>query len=108
MAKRYFTLSTLLTLFITWAFIAQASASSIKDEVDTAQTFVVENMTCAACPIMVKKAMSRVNGVRQVKVDFHAKTATAIYNPALTDIATIIKASESAGFPAIEKGKQSH
>ena len=30
----------------------------------------VENMTCAVCPITVKKALSRVPGVSQVTVDY--------------------------------------
>ncbi len=64
------------------------------------QTFAIENMTCAACPITVKKAMSRIEGVSGIKVDFKAKTATVEFNPSLTTSKVIAKASTDVGFPA--------
>src|SRR3546814_19912433 len=45
----------------------------------TQTTFAIENMTCATCPITVKKAMEGVAGVSAVSVDFGAKTARATY-----------------------------
>ena len=36
----------------------------------------VQNMTCAVCPITVKKALERVSGVTDAKVDFDKKTAS--------------------------------
>src|SRR3546814_17257932 len=44
-------------------------------------TFAIENMTCATCPITVKKAMEGVAGVTAVTVDFAANTARATYRP---------------------------
>jgi len=64
------------------------------------QTFAIEKMTCATCPITVKKAMRKVEGVKSVSVDFTAKTATANFDPAITDIAAIASASTNAGYPA--------
>lgn len=64
------------------------------------QTFAIEKMTCAACPITVKKAMKSVKGVHSVEVNFKTKTATANFDPAITDIATIAAASTNAGYPA--------
>lgn len=63
-------------------------------------TFGIENMTCAMCPITVKKAIAGVKGVRSVEVDFRAKTATVIFDPSKTTIAAIAKASTDAGYPA--------
>jgi len=62
-------------------------------------------MTCAACPITVRKAMSRVDGVQSVEVNFEAKTVTATYDPALADTATIAEASTAVGFPAHANGE---
>ena len=67
-------------------------------------TFAVANMTCATCPITVKKAMSAVPGVRSVKVDFDSKTATAAFDPNATNAAAIAAASTNAGYPAKPKG----
>ncbi len=62
--------------------------------------FDVPDMTCETCPITVKFAMSRVEGVRSVEVDFDSRSATVIFDPALTDAAKIAEASAQAGYPA--------
>lgn len=65
-----------------------------------ARTFTIENMTCAACPITVRKAMQGVEGVKSVDVDFGAKTATVVFDPDVTTPDAIAKASTNAGYPA--------
>ena len=67
---------------------------------EVTQTFAVKNMTCPACPFTVKKAMARVEGVKSVIVNFDAKTATAIFDPAVTTTKDIAAASASVGYPA--------
>ena len=62
--------------------------------------FAIENMTCALCPVTVKKSMSKVDGVQSVKVDFEAKTATVRFDPARTSLAAIAAASTNVGYPA--------
>jgi len=64
------------------------------------QIFAIENMTCATCPITVKKAMGKVDGVRSVDVDFDAKTATVVYDPSIATVEQIAAASTNAGYPA--------
>lgn len=66
----------------------------------TQTTFAIENMTCATCPITVRKAMEGVVGVSAVSVDFAAKTARATYDPRRTTAAAIAAASTNAGYPA--------
>lgn len=63
-------------------------------------TFTVEKMTCAACPITVRQAMQKVEGVKSVTVDFEAKTATVVFDPAVTTPDQIGAASANAGYPA--------
>lgn len=63
-------------------------------------TFAIEHMTCATCPITVKKAMEGVAGVTAVRVDFAAKTARATYDTRRTNAAAIAAASTNAGYPA--------
>ncbi len=83
------------------AFVAMHSpASAAAPSEERTQTFAIENMTCAACPITVKKAMSGVDGVRAVNVDFDAKTATVVYDPSLTSADEIAAAATNAGYPA--------
>ena len=59
--------------------VAQSAATQIA--ADQTTTFVIENMTCALCPVTVKTAMERVEGVRSVQIDFDAKAATVVFDP---------------------------
>lgn len=60
----------------------------------------VEKMTCATCPITVRAAMRRVNGVKTVNVDLESKTATVTYDASVTNASDIADASSDIGFPA--------
>jgi len=60
----------------------------------------VENMTCAVCPITVRKALSRVPGVSQVTVDYEHRAAVVSYDSAKTTTAELIKATTNAGYPS--------
>lgn len=64
------------------------------------QTFAIENMYCASCPIIVRRTIEGVAGVRSVKVDFASKRATVVYDPSLTTVEAIAGASAYAGYPA--------
>lgn len=65
-----------------------------------AQAFAIDKMTCAMCPITVKKAMQAVPGVHDVSIDFDRKTALVRYDPVRTDARAIATASTNAGYPA--------
>ena len=66
-------------------------------------TLDVKNMTCAVCPITVRKALEKAPGVESVKVDFDSKTATVTFDPDKADAAALIKATTEAGYPASVK-----
>lgn len=63
-------------------------------------TLAVENMTCAACPITVRKALEKVPGVTTAKVDLDTKTATVTFDPAKTNVETLTRATTDAGYPS--------
>lgn len=77
-----------------------AEAQTVATATEQTVTFAVEKMTCAACPITVRKAMQKVEGVKSVDVDFGAKTATVVFDPAVTTPEQIGAASTNAGYPA--------
>jgi len=62
--------------------------------------FEVENMTCVTCPIAVKAAMRRVDGVEQVEIDNETKEASVTFDPRQTSSDAIAQASTNAGYPA--------
>ena len=79
-----------------------ASAQVIATQTTAEQTtiFAIENMTCPLCPVTVKTAMERVEGVQSVKIDFAAKTATVVFDPSVTTVEAIAAASTNVGYPA--------
>lgn len=83
---------------------AASQSASTQAVQDQTETFAIQNMTCALCPITVRKAMDGVAGVKSVKIDFDAKTATVVFDPAVTNAAAIAAASTNAGYPASVKG----
>lgn len=68
----------------------------------TPQTAVldVQNMTCALCPVTVKKSLEKVPGVSQVRIDFAQKTATVTFDGDKTTATALVKATTDAGFPS--------
>jgi mercuric ion binding protein len=80
----------------------QISGVQVSSAQQATASFAIDKMTCATCPISVRKAMKRVDGVKSVKVDFKTKIATVVYDPAKTTPAQIAAASTKVGYPASE------
>ena len=86
------------------ALPAAAQSAIVQVAASESSTFAIKNMTCALCPVTVKKAMEGVAGVKSVKVDFGAKTATVVFDPSITTADIIAAASTDAGYPASVEG----
>jgi mercuric ion binding protein len=63
-------------------------------------TLDVRNMTCAVCPITIKKALERVPGVSDAKVDFEKKTARVSFDPDRASPDALTRATADAGYPS--------
>jgi len=63
-------------------------------------TLAVSKMTCAACPITVKKALSRVPGVTEVSVSYEKKQAIVVFDDTQTNVAALTRATADVGFPS--------
>ena len=94
----------MLGLPATTPVVFAQSATTAAAATLTEVSFDVPDMTCALCPVTVKAAMSGVEGVQSVEVDFDSRSATVIFDPALTNAAAIAEASAQAGYPANVKG----
>lgn len=66
-------------------------------------TLSVPGMTCAACPITVKKAISKVEGVSKVDVTFETRKAVVTFDDAKTSVQKLTKATGDAGYPSSVK-----
>jgi len=63
-------------------------------------TLNVSGMTCAACPITVKKALEKVPGVSKVDVQFEKKQVLVTFDDAKTNTDALVKATTNAGYPS--------
>lgn len=63
----------------------------------------IPGMNCPVCPITIKKSLQKVNGVKSVTVSYESKTAAVSFDDKLTDIESLLKATENVGYPAILK-----
>jgi mercuric ion binding protein len=94
----------LLTFNLLAGFVtAQTVHATSKEQTQKSSKTVVldvQNMTCAMCPITVKAALKKVDGVQNATVDFGNKTANVIFNPKKTNIDALIKSTTNAGYPS--------
>jgi len=88
-------LAALLILTATLATPAWAAMKTV--------TLSVPGMTCAACPITVKKALTRVDGVQKVAVSYEKLEAVVTFDDLRTNVEALTKATENAGYPATAK-----
>src|SRR5260370_38823217 len=63
-------------------------------------TLDVPGMTCPVCPITIKKALNRVQGVSKVNVNYEKKQAVVTFDDTKADTKTLVKATTDAGFPS--------
>ena len=63
-------------------------------------TLAVENMTCASCPYIVRKALESVPGVTHVEVRFRQGTAIVTFDDAKADVARMTAATAGLGYPS--------
>jgi Cu2+-exporting ATPase len=57
-------------------------------------------MTCGACVWLIERWLSRRPGIVAVSVNFAARRARVVWNPAATDLATVLAAIETIGYGA--------
>src|SRR5260370_9105589 len=63
-------------------------------------TLNVSGMTCAACPITVKKALEKVQGVSKVDVRFEKKQVFVTFDDAKTTTDALVKPTTNSGYPS--------
>jgi periplasmic mercuric ion binding protein len=92
MTKLLFGAASAFFLFNTASFAAEKTV-----------TLAVENMTCSACPHIVRGSLAAVPGVSHVMISFEDKTATVTYDDAKTAVLTLVRATTDAGYPSAPK-----
>lgn len=88
----------ILSIVVTFSSLGLAHA-----EAQQTVTLQVENMTCSMCPYTVKKALKRVDGVKDVEAKYKGDGegwAKVTFDPGRTDIESLVKATTDAGYPS--------
>ena len=63
----------------------------------------VPGMTCELCPLTVRKALQKVQGVEKVAVSYEKKEAVVTFDDAKTSVEALVNATRNAGYPATVK-----
>lgn len=91
-------LAALFTLTATLGTPAWAATKTV--------TLSVPGMTCEACPITVKKALFKVDGIQKAEVSFEKREAAVTFDDAKTNTEAITKATANAGYPSTLKAEK--
>ena len=89
------TYSLLLAIVILGSSVAWAKPTTV--------SLSVPGMTCAACPITVKKALTNVPGVSKAAVSFEKREAVVTFEDTRTNPDALRKATAAAGYPSTVK-----
>lgn len=63
-------------------------------------TLSIPTLSCAACPITVKQALSKVPGVLEVKSDLRRRETSVTFDDSRATTTALTRATGDAGFPA--------
>lgn len=66
-------------------------------------TLRIPGMNCEACPITIKKALQKVEGVQKVAVTFEPKEAVVTFDDKKTAVDKLQEATKNAGYPSVPK-----
>ena len=67
-------------------------------------SFALQGMFCANCAITIERALTRLDGVVTVRVNYATERATVLFDPACASMAMIARAVRGVGFDvAIER-----
>jgi mercuric ion binding protein len=67
-------------------------------------TLSVPDMNCAACPITVKKALTKVSGVSKIDVNLDRREARVTFDDAKANVEALTRATKDAGYPSTVLG----
>jgi mercuric ion binding protein len=66
-------------------------------------TLSVPGMFCETCPITVKTALNKVEGVAKVEVHLEQKEAVVTFDDSRTQVESLLEATRNAGYPSTVK-----
>ncbi|HEX9667510.1 MAG TPA: cation transporter [Thermodesulfobacteriota bacterium] len=92
---RTFILVAVLAIVLTAGFNASAFSEEGTNKQEV--TLKVDGMTCRMCPLTIKTALKKLNGVVDADVSYKDKEAKALYEDGKVTVDDIVKTIESSG-----------
>ncbi len=87
-------------ILVFWVLL---SLSGVISAAEQSVLLSVPGMNCSVCPITIKKSLQQVAGVKAVNVSYESKTAEVAFDDKLTDIKSLLKATENVGYSSYLK-----
>jgi len=94
-----------MKLLITLIFLMSFSAVGALEPANTQTalqtvTLDVQKMDCPMCKITIGRALKKVEGVTEAKVDYDSKTAIVTFDPNQATVETLTQATTNVGYPS--------
>ncbi len=81
--------------------ISADNTTTVVESTDTREVVLdVAGMTCAACPVTIRKSLGNVEGVIEANVSYEDKNAVIRYDTTKTSTGELIEAIRNAGYEA--------
>lgn len=99
-------LAAVLIFLATGSLVAETGVPKPEATLKAAQTVTlsVEGMTCASCVGHIRKTVSAIDGVREVKVSLEKRNAEITFDPSKTSAEKLVSAINGLGYKAKVKG----
>ena len=65
----------------------------------------VPGMDCPVCPVTVRKALEKVDGVHEIIVEYETRTVVVAYDDTRVTLSALTQATTDAGFPSTVSGE---
>ncbi len=66
-------------------------------------TLDLPTMDCPMCPVTIKMALQKVEGVTKAEVSLETKQAVIVFEDTVTDAVALVRATTNAGYPSTIK-----
>jgi len=97
------TRAILIPFLVIFSVIGAPLSSGAQAAETKTVTLDVQNMTCNFCPITVRKALEKVDGVVSAQADLESHSATVTFDPDKTNVDALTRATTDAGYPSTLK-----
>ena len=82
----------MVVLLVSASFLASAATRSV--------TLAIPTMDCPVCPLIVKRALSKVPGVSHVEVSYEKRQAVVMFDNTKSDVGALTESTKNAGYPS--------